>query len=221
MPGQRSGLGPDAFHQVAVAAQGVDVVVEQIEAGAVVAGGQPALGDRHADAVADALPQRPGRRLHAAGVAVLGMSGATAVQLAEAADVVQRHGRLVGAATGGVGLLHAAQVQRRIEQHRGVTAGKHEAVAIGPERLGRIVTQELVEEHIGRRRQGHGRARMAAIGRLHGVHREGANGIDGERFDRLHRGRRSGGRSETAGRRKILTNGQSRTRLPRNAANCQ
>ena len=92
--GQRGRLAADAFHQVTVAAQGVDVVVQQIEAGAVVSRGEPALGDRHADAVADALTQGTGCRLHAAGVAVLGMARAATFQLAEAADVVQRHGQV-------------------------------------------------------------------------------------------------------------------------------
>ena len=154
MAGQGGGLGPHALHQVAVAAQGVDVVVEEIEAGAVVVGGQPALGDRHADAVADALAQRPGRGFHAAGEPIFRMAGAEASQLAEEADVVQRHGRLVGAPAFGIGLFHAADVQRGVEQHRGMAAGEDEAVAIGPLRLGRIVAEDLVEKHVG----GRGRA---------------------------------------------------------------
>ncbi len=74
--GQRSRFATDAFHQVAVAAQGVDVVVEQLEARPVVAGSQPAGGHGHAHAVADTLPQRPGRRLDARRIAVFRMPGA-------------------------------------------------------------------------------------------------------------------------------------------------
>ena len=59
--GERGGFVGDAFHQVAVAALGPDVEVEQLEAGLVVAGGEPAAGDRHADAVAAALAERAGR----------------------------------------------------------------------------------------------------------------------------------------------------------------
>ncbi len=132
VPGDGSRLGADAFHQIAVAAQDIHLIVEQVEAGTVVPSRQPALGDRHADAVADALPERTGRRLHAARVAVLGVSGAAAIQLAEAADVVQRHRQLVGRAAVGVNLFHFAQVQHGIEQHRGMPAGEHEAVAVGP-----------------------------------------------------------------------------------------
>ena len=50
------------------------------------------------------------------------------------------------------------KVQHGVEEHRGMAAGEDEAVAVGPLRLGRIVPQHLVEEHIGRRGQGHRRA---------------------------------------------------------------
>ena len=72
MGGERGGLGGDALHHAAVAAEGVDVEVDQVlEAGAVVACGHPAARQRHADAVGHALPERPGRRLDARGPAVL------------------------------------------------------------------------------------------------------------------------------------------------------
>ena len=166
MPGQRGRLAADALHQVAVAAKGVDVEIEQLEARPVVSGGQPAGGDGHAHAVADALAQRPGGGFHAAGVPVLGMAGAAAVQLAELADRLQRHGRLVGGPAVGVQLLHARQVQHGVEQHRGMAAGEDEAVAVGPAGLGRVVAEHLVPQHVGRRGQGHRRAGMSAVGRL-------------------------------------------------------
>ena len=96
MPGERRGLVRDAFHQVAVAALRPDVVVEQLEARLVVAGGEPALGDRHADAVAATLAERAGRGFDAGRVAVLGMARRAAAPLAEVLDVFERHGRLVG-----------------------------------------------------------------------------------------------------------------------------
>ena len=90
MAGERRRLAGDAFHQVAVAALRPDVEVEQLEAGLVVAGREPAAGDRHADAVAAALAERAGRRLDAGRVAVLGMAGRAAAPLAEVLDVVER-----------------------------------------------------------------------------------------------------------------------------------
>ena len=81
----------DTLHHVAVAANCIDPEVDQIlEAWLVVVGGQPPLGDGHADRVRHALPQRPGRRLDARGEAIFGMPGALAVQLPELLDVVER-----------------------------------------------------------------------------------------------------------------------------------
>ena len=63
--GDRRGLGRDALHQVAVGADRVDAVVDDLVARAVEALGEEALGDRHADAVREALAERAGRRLDA------------------------------------------------------------------------------------------------------------------------------------------------------------
>ena len=75
MAGERGRLAGDALHHVAVAADRIDVVVEQREVRRVVARRQPALGDRHADAVAAALAERPGGGLDAGGEAVFRMAG--------------------------------------------------------------------------------------------------------------------------------------------------
>src|SRR5215510_3479733 len=55
MAGKRSGLRTDPFHEAAVATDRVDVVIENLEAGPVVAAGQPFSRDRHADAGGDSL----------------------------------------------------------------------------------------------------------------------------------------------------------------------
>ena len=68
----------DALLQVAVAAEGVDVVVEEGLARRGVGVEQTALptrGHRHADGVGDALTERPGGGLDARGVPVLGVTG--------------------------------------------------------------------------------------------------------------------------------------------------
>src|SRR5262249_48667992 len=53
--GQRGGFLRDAFHQIAVAANGVDSVVDDLVAGAIEVSGQPRLSHGHADGVCDAL----------------------------------------------------------------------------------------------------------------------------------------------------------------------
>src|SRR4051812_5283685 len=60
----------DPFLQVAIAADRVDVEVEDLEAGGVVAGGEPLRGDGHPDARCDPLSERAGGALHTRGPAV-------------------------------------------------------------------------------------------------------------------------------------------------------
>ena len=97
MPGQRRGLAGDAFHHVAIAAQRIDAMVVYLEARPVVGGRQPASGDRHADAVRHALPERAGRGFDSGSPAVLRVAGAAAADLPEALQVVQRHRQPIGA----------------------------------------------------------------------------------------------------------------------------
>src|SRR5580700_11098857 len=95
--------------------------------------------DRHADAVAAALAERSGRGLDAGGMAVFRMAWGDAVELPEILDVVEAHRRTIGDALP-VDAAHLGEVQQRIEQHAGVAGRQYEAVAVGPERIGRVVT---------------------------------------------------------------------------------
>ena len=65
MAGQARRLGRDALLEVAVRADPVRPVVDDLVAGPVELGGEPALGDGHADGVGEALAERAGRRLDA------------------------------------------------------------------------------------------------------------------------------------------------------------
>src|SRR3954469_4392056 len=76
-------------------------------------------------------------------------------------------------------------MQHGIEQHRGVSVGKDEAVAIWPMRVLGVMPKITVPHNIGERRQGHGSSRMAAICFLHSVHGERANGIDRQQLKLL------------------------------------
>src|SRR5687768_522179 len=60
--GERGGLGADAFHQIAVRADRVDVVVDGREGRVrVETRGHHLRGERHADAVREPLTERSGR----------------------------------------------------------------------------------------------------------------------------------------------------------------
>ena len=139
---------------------------------------QPALGHRHADAVAAPLAQRAGRGLDARGQPILGMARALAAELAEPLDIVERDRRLAERLVLGIDRLDAGQMQHGVQQHRRVAVGEHEAVAVRPDRIVRVETQKVLPQRIGHRRQRHRRAGMARIGLLHGVHRQGADGVD-------------------------------------------
>ncbi len=104
------------------------VVIDQFVAEA---GIEVPLGDRHADRHRQALPQRAGGRLDAVEQEILRVPGAGAAELAEVADVVHRRPRVAG------------QVQQRVDQHRAVAGRQHEAVAVGPVRIGRIELQDI------------------------------------------------------------------------------
>ena len=84
VPGERDHLLADAFLQAAVADEGVGVVVDQAGAEA---GIEVCLGDRHAERVGDALAERAGRDLDAAGRIELRMAFAVRAELAEALDL--------------------------------------------------------------------------------------------------------------------------------------
>src|SRR5215831_9713049 len=85
MARERGGLRADPFHQTAVAANRIDVVVEELEAGAVVAVSKPFTRDRHPDAGGDALAQWAGGRLDSRNPAILRMARRFAAELAETA----------------------------------------------------------------------------------------------------------------------------------------
>ena len=67
MARERSGFARHAFHQIAIAANCVDVEIKNIEARAIEIFTQPLAGNRHSDAVAGSLAQRPGCGLNTSG----------------------------------------------------------------------------------------------------------------------------------------------------------
>ena len=180
MAGDRGGFVGDPLHQAAVAGDRVDVEVEEFEVRPVVAGALPLAGDRHADRGGDALAERAGRRLDPGGPAVLGVARGARVELAEALDVLQRDGGVADDLVVGIDRLDPGQVEQRVEQHRGVPGGEHEAVAAGPDRVGRVEAQEALPERVGDRGERHRRARVARVGLLDRVDRECADRVDAE-----------------------------------------
>ena len=86
--GKGAGFMRDALHQTAVAEESVGVVIDDLVAVTVELGGKTLFGDRHADGVADTLPQRTGGCLHAGRIAVFGMTWRLGVQLPELLQIL-------------------------------------------------------------------------------------------------------------------------------------
>ena len=127
MPRQRPRLARDSLLDVTVGGDHERVVIDDLVAFLVEPRREHPLREREPDGVADALAQRPGGDLDARHVAVLGMAGGARAELAELHDVLLETD------------LVTREVQRRVQEHRSVAAGEHEAVAIGPLRVARVV----------------------------------------------------------------------------------
>ena len=177
---QRGSFGRDAFHHAAVTADGVDVVVEDVEARFVVSVGEPFLGDGHADTGGDALAERAGRGLDAGNPMVLRMARGLAVELTKSANILERNGGLTELLIVSIDCLNFGEVQDRPEQHRSVAVGKNEAIPVGPDRVLWIEIHRPVPDRVDQRRERHWRARMAGLGGLDRVNRERADCVDGE-----------------------------------------
>ncbi len=164
---ERTRLVRNPLHQVAVGRDEIREMIDDVVAGAVEERRELRFGDRHADHVARALTERSRRRFHARRVPELRMPGSLASPLAEPADVVERE-------------VVPGEKQRRVQQHAGMAAGEHEAIAVGPGGVRRIVAQVPRPQNVGERREGHRCARMPGVGLLHRIHGQRADGVDAQ-----------------------------------------
>src|SRR5689334_18891848 len=76
------------LHEVAVGCEHVGTMIHHLRTKH---GGEMPFRNRHADSVAEALPERPGRRLHARSDEALRMSGSERAELSEASQLVDAH----------------------------------------------------------------------------------------------------------------------------------
>jgi hypothetical protein len=90
----------------------------------------------------------------------------------------------------------ARHVQQAVQQRRAVAGGQHEAVAVGPQRVGRMVLQEARPQHVGHRRGVERQAGVAAVGLLHHVDGQEAQRVDALLVERVGHGGLSARRKE-------------------------
>ena len=64
-----------------------------------------------------------------------------------------------------------------------MAARQHEAIAIGPMRIARIVSHRPREQHVAERRERHRSSGVTGLGFLNGIHGQRANGVDAKEIE--------------------------------------
>ena len=158
MSRERSSFARHTLHQVSIAANRVDIEIENVESRTVEILRQPFTGNGHAHAIPCALAERPRRCFDSGGEVRLGMPRSPAVDLPESLDLLHGDGRIVCNSSLSVDRAHSRQVKRGVEKHRGVPGGQNETVTIWPGGIRRIVAEEALPQRVDHRRQTHGGA---------------------------------------------------------------
>src|SRR6266542_2527937 len=144
MAGQARRFVRDPFHHVAVAANGVDPIIKDLEPRSVEISSLPFRRNSNADAVSYTLPERAGGGLDTGSPAVFGMTGTTAIKLTKVLDVIEADSNVASLFILRIDCLDTREMKHAIEQHRSVSNRKHEAIAIGPNRIFRVETQDII-----------------------------------------------------------------------------
>ncbi len=164
----------DAFHQIAVAAKAVGVVIDNVETGPVINRSQMLLRHRHAHGHRESLTERSGGHFHAVGIAVFGMSRCLRSILPKLFEVRDRE-------------VVPGQVQHAIEHRGSMPVREHKAVAIGPLRVLRIVPHVFVKEEINHRRIAQRRTGVPAICLFHRVDGKKPQGVNRQLIEFAHK----------------------------------
>ena len=171
MAGQGRRFASHSLHEITIRAHAVHVVVEYFKIRAIEIRRQPFAGDRHAHAVSHSLTEWSSRGFHAGSDMRFGMPRSLAAQLPEAFNFLHRHRELFQNLLISAYRSHPREMKHGIKQHRGVSVGEHEAIAVGPDRVEWIEAHDAVPDRVDQRRQGHRRPGMSRIGLLDRVHR--------------------------------------------------
>ena len=121
---------------------------------------------RHPHGRRQALPEGTGRGFDTGRVSPLRVPGSERSGLAEVLEVIEFESV-------------AAQEQLDVEREAAVTARQYEAIAPQPGRIGRIVTQEPLEDQIGGRGEGHRGSGVTMASLLHCIGGEHPSGVNG------------------------------------------
>ncbi len=162
--GKRRGLMGDSLHQAAVANECECVVIDDVVARAIEFARQKPFCERHPDRVGETLSQRARGGLDARRDAALRVPGRLRVELAKAPDLVDRQ-------------IVAGEVQQAVEQHGSMAVRKHEAIAIGPRRMCRVMAEMRPPQGERDFRHAHRHSGVSRSCRFDRVHRECAQRV--------------------------------------------
>lgn len=123
----------DTFLEAAVTSEGNDVVVEESMLGSVELGRSALARHGVTDGITDALTERASGGFDTWSLVILGMAGSDAVKLAEVFERLKWD-------------VIAGEVQPAVDEHRTVTCGQDEAVAVEPLGSGRVEVERLGEK---------------------------------------------------------------------------
>ena len=144
----------DPFFEASVAGDDPRAVINQVRA---IIAAQDPFGDRHADAVGDALTEGSGGHFDGGGDTSFGVTRRARMRLAKGSQIIGRH---VVAELVGEGVL----------QNTGVPVTHDEAVAVAPPGIRRIVTHHASPQRDAEWCQGHGGSAVARVGGRRSVH---------------------------------------------------
>src|SRR5215469_4322540 len=146
--GQRCRFGRNTLHQAAIAANGINAVVEDLEVWPIEVVGEPLPCDRHANARGDTLAEGPGGGLHTGYPMVLRVAWGLAVELAKPTDIVERNRRFSQRFIAGIDSLDRGEMERGPEQHGGMAIRQYETITVGPDRILWIEAEYAIPDRV-------------------------------------------------------------------------
>ncbi len=161
-PGQGSGLGTDAFHQVPVGAEAEGAMIDELLAESCP---EMHLGDRHADTGGETLTEGAGRHLDPQTVVDLGVPRGVTAPLTEAPKVVETQ-------------REPTEVEHRVEQHRAMTVGENEAVTVRPVGAVGVHLEESAPQRDRDVGHAHRHTGVTTVRLLHRVHGQCLDRVD-------------------------------------------
>src|SRR5580692_632377 len=131
-------------------------MIDDLVSRPVITGRQPRFSNRYTDTIGESLPKWPRGGLDARRQTTLRVTGRFAPPFSKMFDLLERQ-------------IVTRKVQQAVQQHRPMSTGQYETIAVEPLRVPRIMLEKLGPESKGHRSSSHWHAGMTGIRVLDGV----------------------------------------------------